>query len=277
MDILLETIKIVVIVVVAVIAFVYFFQSKLIFFPQNTPDGMEQALKAYEVKVTNQGRNLYGWFVDETVSENAPIIVYYGGNAEEVSGSLEEVRKNIDALLLFINYQGYGNSQGRPSERGLLDDALAVFDRIIVDRGIDPSRVILMGRSLGTGVAVYVAARRQVGALVLVTPFDSLVNVAKGIYPFLPVGKFLRHRFDSVALAPKIKTPMLAVVAERDEIIPTANSLSLVNVWGGPVETLVIKDAAHNDISGFPSYWSGIGRFVNEQIRGGSESTTRRP
>lgn len=277
MYIVLETIKIVVILAVAVMAFVYFFQSKLIFFPQKTPALMEQALKAYEVKVTNQGRDLYGWFVDETVSENARLIVYYGGNAEEVSGSLEEARENIDASLLFMNYGGYGKSQGRPSEQRLLADALAVFDRIIVGRGIDPSRVILVGRSLGTGAAVHVAARRQVGGLVLVTPFDSLANVAKGIYPFLPVGKLLRHRFDSVALAPEIEAPMLAVIAERDEIIPTTNSLNLINVWGGPVETLVVKGASHNDISGFPAYWSGIKKFVSEQTRSSSESTTRKP
>jgi pimeloyl-ACP methyl ester carboxylesterase len=262
MDILFETIKIIVILSVAVVVFVYFFQSRLIFFPQKTPVEMEQALKPYEVKVTNQGRDLYGWFVNDTVSKESPMIVYYGGNAEEVSGSLEETRKNIDGSLLFMNYRGYGKSQGRPSEQRLLTDALAVFDQIITGRDIDPSRVILMGRSLGTGVAVHVAARRQVGALVLVTPFDSLVNVAKGIYPFLPVGKFLRHRFDSVAVAPKIETPMLAVIADRDEIIPFANSLNLVNAWAGQVETLVIKGATHNDVSAFPSYWIRINKFI---------------
>jgi pimeloyl-ACP methyl ester carboxylesterase len=265
MDILLETIKFVVILAVALVAFVYFFQSRLIFFPQRTPVGLEQSLKAHEVKVTNQGRDLYGWFVNDTASKTSPVIVYYGGNAEEVSGSLQEARGKMDASLLFMNYRGYGKSRGRPSEQRLLSDALAVFDQIIVGRGIDPTRVILMGRSLGTGVAVHVAAHRQVGALLLVTPFDSLVNVAKGIYPFLPVGKLLRHRFDSVAVAPGIKTPMLAVIADRDEIIPTANSLNLVNAWGGPAETLVIKGATHNDISAFPSYWKEIERFINDR------------
>ncbi|MDY0223326.1 MAG: alpha/beta hydrolase [Desulfobacterium sp.] len=265
MDILFETIKFVVILAVALVAFVYFFQSRLIFFPQKTPVGMEQSLKAHEVKVTNQGQDLYGWFVDAPGSKASPLIVYYGGNAEEVSGSLEEARRNMVASLLFMNYRGYGKSQGRPSEQRLLSDALAIFDWIIAGQGIDPSRVILMGRSLGTGIAVHVAAHRQVGALILVTPFDSLVNVAKGIYPFLPVGKLLRHRFDSVSAAPGIKTPMLAVIADQDEIIPTANSLNLVNAWGGPAETLAIKGATHNDISAFPSYWKEIERFINDK------------
>ena len=220
--------------------------------------------------MTNQGCDLYGWFVDSIVSGTAPLIVYYGGNAEEVSASLEQARENLDASFLFMNYRGYGKSHGRPSEQRLLADALAVFDWIVAQQGIDSSRVILMGRSLGTGVAVHVAAYRQVGALILVTPFDSLVNLAKGIYPFLPVAMLLRHRFDSLALGPDIKAPLLAVLAEQDEIIPTANSLNLVNAWGGPFETLVVKGATHNDISDSPAYWRGIKQFINHQSRVGS-------
>lgn len=266
MDILLETVKIVLMLVVLVLVFVFFFQSRLIFFPQKIPSRMDECLKEYEVKLTSQGCDLYGWFVDNTISHSSPLIIYYGGNGEEVSGSLVEARKNLDASFLFMNYRGYGKSHGHPSERLLLADAIAVFDWILARQDIDPSQVILMGRSLGTGVAVHVAASRRVGLLILVTPFDSLVNVAKGIYPFLPVAKLLRHRFDSMALAPGVKTPLLAVVADQDEIIPTANSLNLVKAWGGPVETLVVRGASHKDISVYSTYWSGIKRFIDSQI-----------
>jgi fermentation-respiration switch protein FrsA (DUF1100 family) len=267
MGIVIEIVKIVLILAAAMTVFVYFFQAKLIFFPQKTPPGLAPYLKGYEVKVTNQGCDLYGWFVDKTVAETAPLIVYYGGNAEAVSASLEQARENLDAAFLFMNYRGYGKSHGRPSEQRLLADALAVFDWIVSRQDIDPSRVILLGRSLGTGVAVHVAAHRQVGALILVTPFDSLVNLARKIYPFLPVSILLRHRFDSLSVARAIKAPLLAVLAEHDEIIPTANSLNLVNAWGGPVDTLVVKGATHNDISDRPAYWSGIKEFVRTRPR----------
>ncbi len=267
MGILIEIVKTVLILAAAITAFVYFFQSRLIFFPQKTPPGLDQHLNEYEIKITSQGCDLYGWFVDKTVAETAPLIVYYGGNAEAVSASLEQARENLDAAFLFMNYRGYGKSHGRPSEQRLLADALAVFDWIVSRQDIDPSRVILLGRSLGTGVAVHVAAHRQVGALILVTPFDSLVNLARKIYPFLPVSILLRHRFDSLSVARAIKAPLLAVLAEHDEIIPTANSLNLVNAWGGPVDTLVVKGATHNDISDRPAYWSGIKEFVRTRPR----------
>ncbi len=269
-DILLDAVKIVVFLAAALVALVYFFQSRLIFFPQKTPSGMDRRLKPHEVTLTSHGCDLYGWFVDNTVSDDAPLVVYYGGNAEAIAESLEQARKNLDASFLFMNYRGYGRSNGRPSERWLLADALVVLDWIVENQGINPSRVILLGRSLGTGVAVHVAAKRQVGGLVLVTPFDSLVSVAKGIYPFLPITMLLRHRFDSLAAAPGIQTPLLAVLAEHDEIIPTVNSLNLVNAWGGPVDTLVVKGATHNDISNHPPYWNGIKEFVRTRARGGS-------
>lgn len=268
--ILIETIKIVLILTAAIVVFIYFFQSRLIFFPQKTPPGMDQRLKKYEIKITNQGCDLYGWFVDKRVSETDPLMVYYGGNAEAVSASLVQALENLEASFLFMNYRGYGKSQGKPSERRLMGDALAIFDWIVSEHGIDPSRVIPMGRSLGSGVAVHVAAHRQVGALILVTPFDSLVNVAKEIYPFLPVTALMRHRFDSLAVAPGMKTPLMAVVADQDEIIPAANSIKLINAWGGPVETLMVKGATHNDISAFPAYWSGIKRFINSRSGVGS-------
>jgi pimeloyl-ACP methyl ester carboxylesterase len=106
-----------------------------------------------------------------------------------------------------MNYRGYGGSDGTPSETALLSDALFVFDYMLATEGIDPAHVVLMGRSLGSGVAVHVAAKRKVGGVILVTPFDSLVNVARAHYPIFPVGLMLKHRFDSAALAPGITTP----------------------------------------------------------------------
>lgn len=266
MGVILEIAKIVLIVAGAVLGLVYFFQSRLIFFPQKIPEQTRARFKDHGVRIHSQGCDLHGWFVNNGISATSPLVIYYGGNAEEVSASLWEAEKLRNASLLFMNYRGYGDSSGRPSEQGILADALTVFDWVVAEHGVDPSHVILMGRSLGTGVAVHVASQRRVGALVLVTPFDSLVNVAKGIYPFLPVEKLLRHRFDSLALAPGMDTPMLAVIAGRDEIIPNQNSLTLVNAWAGPVETLVIKGAGHNDISLYNAYFQGINRFLDTKF-----------
>ncbi len=263
MGVILEIAKFVLIVAGAVLGLVYLFQSRLIFFPQKIPDLSRERFKGHGVRIQSQGCELHGWFVNNTISATSPLVIYYGGNAEEVSASLMEMEKLRSASFLFMNYRGYGDSSGRPSEQGILGDALTVFDWVVAEHGVDPAHVVLMGRSLGTGVAVHVASERRVAALILVTPFDSLINVAKGIYPFLPVEKLLRHRFDSLALAPGMEIPMLAVIAGRDEIIPNQNSYNLVNAWAGPVETLVVKGAGHNDISLFDAYFQGINRFMD--------------
>jgi pimeloyl-ACP methyl ester carboxylesterase len=119
-----------------------------------------------------------------------------------------------------------------------------------------------MGRSLGSGVAVHVASLRGVGGVILITPFDSLVNVAKIHYPFLPVKYLMRHRFDSVGLAPKIRIPLLAVVAGQDDIIPNQSSQKLVAKWGGEKSSVVIPDAGHNDIHQYRDYWQAIESFI---------------
>ncbi|MBI9089658.1 MAG: alpha/beta hydrolase [Desulfobacterium sp.] len=266
MGVILEIVKIALIVAGAVLGLVYVFQSRLIFFPQKIPDQSRERFKEYGVRVPSQGCELHGWFVNNTISATSPLIIYYGGNAEEVSASLWEAEKFRSASFLFMNYRGYGDSTGRPSEQGILMDALTVFDWVVAEYGVDPGHVVLMGRSLGTGVAVHVASERRVAGLILVTPFDSLINVAKSIYPFLPVEKLLRHRFDSLALAPGMDTPMLAVIADQDEIIPNPNSLTLINAWAGPVETLVVKGAGHNDISQFDAYFRGINRFLDTRF-----------
>ena len=269
MGVLLDIVKVVLIVAGAVLGGVYLFQSKLIFFPQKIPGPSRERFKDHGVRIQSHGCELHGWFVRNRISATSPtspLVIYYGGNAEEVSASLSEAEKIRRASFLFMNYRGYGDSSGRPSEQGILADALTVFDWVVAEHGVDPREVVLMGRSLGTGVAVHVASRRRVGALILVTPFDSLTNVAKAIYPFLPVERLLRHRFDSLALAPALDTPMLAMIAGRDEIIPNQNSLNLVNAWAGPAETHVVNGAGHNDISLYDTYWREINRFLDAKF-----------
>ena len=161
-----------------------------------------------------------------------------------------------------MNYRGYGESQGRPSERALLEDALVVLDQVLGREGIDPGHVVLMGRSLGSGVAVHVAAHRRVGSVILVTPFDSLVSVAKAHYPIFPVGLMLRHRFDSAALAPDITVPALFLTAVHDQVVPQRFAEALEHRWGGPVVAVSIDGTDHNTIETSPVYWEAVNAFL---------------
>jgi pimeloyl-ACP methyl ester carboxylesterase len=245
----------------------YLFQEKLIFYPQKgitAPDA--ERYSAAEIRLHHQGFALHGWLVEKAPAPRN-LLIYYGGNAEEVSLNLGELdRLPVDALLL-MNYRGYGLSEGRPSEADLVADALWLLDTIVARLGLSASQVLLMGRSLGTGVATQVAGRRPVAGLILVTPFDSLVSVARNHYPFLPAGRLLKHRFDSLNLAPNLLQPALMLVAGADEIIPNASSKRLVEAWGGDVTAVTIAGAGHNDIHMIPRYWEAIGAFLSSSIR----------
>jgi pimeloyl-ACP methyl ester carboxylesterase len=259
---MLETMKILIPLVIIGVALLYVFQDTLIFFPQPTPQPYREQFAGHAFALAHEGIRLHGWYVSGTVSKSRPLVIYYGGNAEEVSGNLLDLPRLQAGAYLFMNYRGYGDSQGKPSQKALCRDALHILDRLVERENIPLHHVVLMGRSLGSGVAVYVAAQRPVGGVILVTPFDSLLNVARHHYPFLPVRLLLKHPFDSAALAPAIKTPALVLIGRQDTIIPNQSSVRLARLWGGPVETVMIEDVGHNDIQLAPRYWEAINHFL---------------
>jgi uncharacterized protein len=121
---------------------------------------------------------------------------------------------------------------------------------------------VLFGRSLGSAVAVQLAAARPVDGVILIAPFDSLVAMGRHYYPFLPVAWMLRHRFDSAAVAPQLSVPLLCLVAERDEVIPAARSRRLYEAWRGPKRWVELRGAGHNSTDGAPAFWEAIREFL---------------
>lgn len=258
----LGLIKTLLIIFIILCLLLYVFQDRMIFFPQPLPSSVKDRWADHEFIVDHQGVRLQGWLFEADNSAGEPLVIYFGGNAEEVSANFQDLDRFGSASLLLMNYRGYGESQGKPSEAALLDDGLATVDAAVKRLGIRPDQIVLMGRSLGSGVAVHIAANRSVRGVILVTPFDSLVNVAKKHYPVFPVSFLMRHRFDSLSLAPRVDVPLLALIAEHDEIIPESNSRVLVENWKGPVRAVVVPGAGHNDISLNPGYWTAIQAFL---------------
>lgn len=187
-------------------------------------------------------------------------LLYLGGNADDAAAHVESFAATLPGHSLYlVNYRGYGGSSGRPSEPALAGDALAVFDRV---RAMH-EEVDVVGRSLGSGIAVRLASERPVARLVLVTPFDSLVNLAKTYFGWLPVGLLLRDRYESAALAPAVTSPVLIVIAGEDEIVPRARSDALAAAFApGQVEVAVVRDAGHNTLDLSPGYHRSVGRFL---------------
>ena len=248
----------------------YFFQDSLIFFPQPTPSVSREKFAPHAYRVRHGDIDLQGWFVRGKISADKPLLIYYGGNAEEVSASLWDWERFNAGAGLFINYRGYGDSGGKPSQASLCRDAVFILDHVAASEKIPLNHIVLIGRSLGSGVAVYAAAQRRVRGVILITPFDSLTNVARHHYPIFPVRLLLKHPFDSLALAPAIQTPMLMLVAGRDEVIPAKYAFNLEKAWGGPVRSVVIDGAGHNDIQLDQGYWQAINAFLRSPTAGKS-------
>jgi uncharacterized protein len=245
----------------------YLFQERMIFFPQPTASGIEKSYASHAVTLRHGEVDLKGWLFKDRISPNQPLIVYYGGNAEDITLNFYSLDRFATGSFLFMNYRGYGGSGGRPTERDLCEDALFILDTVIKKEGIDPDHVILMGRSLGSGVAVYVAARRNVGGIILVTPFDSLTHVAQIHYPIFPVRLLLKHRFDSASIAPTITIPALFVTAANDQVVPARLASQLERLWGGPTTNVTVAGTDHNTIETSPVYWEAINTFLRSGRR----------
>lgn len=234
-------------------AWLYFTQRSQIYFPvreANLP-GVKS------IRLPSGDATLKIWAVERP---GPRALVYFGGNAEDVSANLAPFSSVItDHSLYLVNYRGYGGSTGSPSESALIADANAVYDHLHTRY----TEISVMGRSLGTGVAVQLAAARQVRRLVLVTPYDSLANVAGAHFPMFPVAFLMRDRYESARFARAVRAPVLAVIAGDDEIIPRANSEALVKSFPQTQVRVVLLDGAtHNSIDLFPAYLRAVRDFL---------------
>ena len=249
---------------VGLCAVLYLLQEQLIFLRPPLADedrhvvGLLPGTTEVRVKA-HDGTRLHGW-LRHTVEEprSRGLVLYFGGNAEEVSGQMHDAPMLAPWSVAAFNYRGYGLSEGRPSEAALAADALAIHDQLAKRDDVDASRIVVFGRSLGSGVAVPLAASRPVRAVVLVSPFDSLRSIARKQYPFVPTSLLLKHPFDSLSHAPGIEAPLLVIAGEGDGLIPPEYSRRLHDAWAGPKRWSLVPGADHNDIHARPGYWDAI-------------------
>jgi pimeloyl-ACP methyl ester carboxylesterase len=214
-----------------------------------------------EIVLEAEGKKLHAWHVEGL--PDRPLVIYFGGNAEEVSWMIEEARARVPGVgWLLVSYRGYGASEGSPSEASITADALRWYDHAA--KHLPAREIVAFGRSLGSGAAVFLASERKLASVILVAPFDSLLEVAKRHYPFLPVGWMLRHRFDSAARAPRIDAPLLCLVAQRDAIVPVVHSRRLYDAWAGPKRWVELQGAGHNSTDDAPAFWQAIEELLEK-------------
>jgi pimeloyl-ACP methyl ester carboxylesterase len=162
--------------------------------------------------------------------------------------------------VYLVNYRGYDKSTGKPSEQALYEDALLIYDHIKPHH----QHISVIGRSLGSGVATFLATQRTITRMILVTPYDSVLSVAQAHYPMYPIHWMLHDSFDSLSRAPQIKTPSLIILAEHDSVIPKIHSIRLIKAFSENSPSLItIANSNHDNLIHRASYHTALQQFVS--------------
>lgn len=234
--------------------FLYFNQKNFLYFPT---ENIASTYKTFTFE--NDGESINVIVLNEG-NENA--ILYFGGNAESMTRSADYIARQFPHFTVYLmDYRGYGASTGKASEKVLYDDALKLYDAIKSKH----KYISIGGRSLGSGIATYIAAHREVSKLVLITPYDSIANVAQALYPIYPVSWLLSEVYNSVGRVEDIDAQTLIIFAENDRIIPRPNTQKLIDAFDTKrLEVIEIKNRGHNDISSDEKYYKAVQEFIGE-------------
>ena len=245
----------------AICAVLFLVQHRLIFYPRSVgaePVGPHVA----PVALPRGEITLRGWTVNEASA--GPLLIYFGGNAEDISGRVEDFAR-LDATTVLMCYRGYGGSDGTPTAADLVADARALVG-VMRDRFGQGRETILFGRSLGSGIAALAAAATRVDGLILLSPYVSLERVARDRFPVFPVGWLLRHDIDASRSVDGLPRDVLVLYARHDNVIPTAESRAFVDLL--PVPPQVVEfDGSHNAPLSTPELRDSIERFVHGRGR----------
>lgn len=253
-----------------VLALMYVFQRSLMYFPDRTrtPPAAVGLPQAEEVTLTSaDGERLIAWHVPPQGSK--PVVIYFHGNGGALNLRADRFRwLTKDGFgLVGLSYRGYGGSTGKPTETGMLLDAATAYDFAVAR--YPPARIVLWGESLGTGVAVALAAERPIGGLMLDAPFSSAADVGASAYPFIPVRWFIKDSFRSDQRIRRVKAPLLVLHGDMDGIVPARFGERLFALANEPKQMVRFPLGGHVDLDdhGAPDavreFLNGLPRSLN--------------
>jgi len=213
------------------------------------------------------GTRLSGWLMTPRIPGRHPAVVYFGGRSEEVSWVVRDAGKLFPNMaVLAVNYRGYGESHGDPAETHMVDDGCMLFDWMAARAHVDSQRIAVVGRSLGSGVAVQVAKERPVHSVVLITPYDSILAIAKRKFRVMPIEYMLRHRFESIKYAPALKAPTYVLRAAFDDVVPHSHTDQLVAKLVQLCGDDIVPESDHMNIPYLEGTQSRIAAFLATQF-----------
>ncbi|MCS7204233.1 MAG: alpha/beta hydrolase [Leptospiraceae bacterium] len=246
--------------------FLYFIQDKILFYPVPYNEREIRTIEktypfTFKTFYINEKKITY-W---ESNNHNTRhVVFYFGGNAENTNYTLMEIssfNRALEFRWILLNYPGYNGSSGTPSESSFFEYAELLYHHIVQNHNYE--KISFMGRSIGSGVASYLASKVKASKLILITPFDSVENLAKKYYPFT-LSQLVKHKFLSYKYIQNVSIPILILAAENDEVVPLSSTKNLIQYISDQrkMEFYILDDTTHNTISDHPEYWKFIYYFL---------------
>ena len=248
------------------VAFMYVAQRGLMYFPETirTAPAAAGLAQAEEVVLdTPDGARVIVWHIPP--KSDRPVWLYFHGNGGALRYRVDRFRE-LTAQgegLVALSYRGYAGSTGRPTEDGLIADARAAYDFAVKRYGAD--RIVLWGESLGSGVALALAAEHPVSRIVLEAPFLSAVDIAAGVYPYMPVRWLMKDQFRSDLRVAKVKAPVLILHGDRDNVVPIASGQLLYKLIASPKRFVRLAGGGHENLGSFGAV-AEARKFVDEKF-----------
>ncbi|MCY1521074.1 Serine aminopeptidase, S33 [compost metagenome] len=182
------------------------------------------------------------------------LFIYFAGRGEDVRATAQMLHWLPEGFgFAALNYRGVADSQGAPSEIASVADAAQFASHL--RRAFPQARLHVVGRSLGTGVAIQLVARQEFASLQLITPYDSLLEVAKKRFPLVPLSLLLRHRFNSIEHSKEVAAKTQVLLAAKDDVVPHERSEKLIAAWPTPVSVQTVSNSDHHNITGLEETW----------------------
>ena len=268
---MLNTVLVLLVAYGAVVGLAFAFQDQLLFQPSSrliaTPDAAGMAYETVHLD-TEDGETLHGWWIPAPDVSRGTLLFFHG-NAGNISGRLESVQQfhRLGLNVLIVDYRGYGESTGTPSEQGLYKDAQACWHHLTDTRGLAPEDIVIFGRSMGGGPATWLATQHTPGALILESVFTNVPDVGAHHYPFLPVRALATNQFDNESRVATIDVPKLHIHSRDDRVVPFELGREVYEAAAEPKQFLEIA-GGHND--GFlvseESYLETIDAFLAKHL-----------
>lgn len=246
-------------------------QRKMVFNPAVDPEVYRpksggHRTRAVALRATD-GTRLSGWLMTPDCAGPHPAVIYFGGRSEEVSWVARDAGRLFPGMtVLAVNYRGYGQSLGSPGEADMVSDGKMLFDWLVGRAHVDAARIAVVGRSLGSGVAVQVATARPAHSLVLLTPYDSILALAQRKFRGVPVGFVLRHRFESDRHAHALTAPTLVLRAAVDKVVPHSHTDRLVARLRHLKFDEIVAASDHYNIPYLPATQDRIATFLTDRF-----------